>query len=181
MVEAILPDQIPPVEYIVYSIPMPLGQLLGVKAIGFSVRNCDSEKNFENQNQLQSDPDLVTYSEERVLVTKSGWPLNWGQIIWSRATICLAVCPICPCESRGCHIGRQGPEVFGAISTFFSLLLYQVSDIDPRHDGFGHDFSNRTSAHYSAKWFVARYIQLTPHPPLSPWLRYDLSGAVDKF
>eukprot|EP00116_Pleurobrachia_bachei_P016880 sb/3477142/ len=29
---------------------------------------------------LQSDPDLVTSSGERVLVTKSGWPLNRGQI-----------------------------------------------------------------------------------------------------
>eukprot|EP00116_Pleurobrachia_bachei_P012738 sb/3473000/ len=29
---------------------------------------------------LKSDPDLVTPSGERVLVTKSGWPLNRGQI-----------------------------------------------------------------------------------------------------
>eukprot|EP00116_Pleurobrachia_bachei_P004248 sb/3464510/ len=29
---------------------------------------------------VQSDPDLVTSSGERVLVTKSGWPLNRGQI-----------------------------------------------------------------------------------------------------
>eukprot|EP00116_Pleurobrachia_bachei_P005528 sb/3465790/ len=29
---------------------------------------------------IQSDPDLVTSSGERVLVTKSGWALNWGQI-----------------------------------------------------------------------------------------------------
>eukprot|EP00116_Pleurobrachia_bachei_P018225 sb/3478487/ len=29
---------------------------------------------------VPSDPDLVTSSGERVLVTKSGWPLNRGQI-----------------------------------------------------------------------------------------------------
>eukprot|EP00116_Pleurobrachia_bachei_P014033 sb/3474295/ len=29
---------------------------------------------------IQSDPDLVTSSGERVLVTKSGWPLNRGEI-----------------------------------------------------------------------------------------------------
>eukprot|EP00116_Pleurobrachia_bachei_P009352 sb/3469614/ len=33
-----------------------------------------------NSNVLQSDPDLVASSEERVLSTKSGWPLNRGQI-----------------------------------------------------------------------------------------------------
>eukprot|EP00116_Pleurobrachia_bachei_P014259 sb/3474521/ len=44
-------------------------------------REIDRQTNYHvSPAQLQTDPDLVTSSGERILVTKSGWALNRGQI-----------------------------------------------------------------------------------------------------
>eukprot|EP00116_Pleurobrachia_bachei_P014408 sb/3474670/ len=48
----------------------------------------------------ESDPDLVTCSGEMILVTKSGWPLNRGQILCISNTISGKNYPV---TKSGCH------------------------------------------------------------------------------
>eukprot|EP00116_Pleurobrachia_bachei_P012721 sb/3472983/ len=59
------------------STPTISASALGYKRAGKPLINI---LNSHKWRYVQSDPDLVTSSGERVLGTKSGWPLNRGQI-----------------------------------------------------------------------------------------------------